>query len=287
MTVTAIHLTQVILDPEWMPPDDQHSWPELAELRADHVRLIEARREATGARSAIEDELRTLDADRREAIKDSYLDDEQQPDPKVYATARRKLVDRLAEAETQSRAALQAFGEHYEHSLFVISERCEGWLGDLDALASQREQRISEVEAELARLRREHEHSDHNLRHWVARTGGHASSNMGRGPTVTGEYPSDRYVPHPSDHIRYRDIPSRPPGSMPMPAGQASPDGPALEAWKDQSMRDNLTKDDGPKVPIANPNLNDDEPDTLWVHPSDPRVKEHGLAMATNESEDD
>src|SRR4051794_19637835 len=74
----------------WIPPADENPWEELAELRADHLRLLDARREASAERKEAEDELKSLDARREQAVKNAYLDDEEQTDPKAYQAERKK-----------------------------------------------------------------------------------------------------------------------------------------------------------------------------------------------------
>lgn len=164
-----------VWDPEWIPPADQHPWPELAEMRATHVRLRAAASQASDAIAAADRAVEALRDQRQATLKDSYRDGTEPEVAEDEYEFRRDAEDAAASARERASAVTEALVEFLDEATAVIAERRPEWLGDLDAIESERQSAVeaakralAEAEADLGTTRR--------LRHWVDRTGGVAAT---------------------------------------------------------------------------------------------------------------
>jgi hypothetical protein len=219
-------LAPAVWSTNWIPEDDQHPWPELAEMRATHVRLRAASAEATQEVSRIELELAELYAMRQEALKEGHRTGKEPKLPKRQRERRRELKAELEAAQEQAQAVMQATVEFLDEATATITSRREQWLGELAAIEAQDQaavaearRKLAEAEARLGRTAR--------LQHWVDRTGGSAAVLV-------------------QDHMVYTDIPIAAPQDDALSALTPERDG-----WIGNHMRESFSVSPDAPAPAA------------------------------------
>jgi Sec-independent protein translocase protein TatA len=212
-----------VWDIAWMPPEGQHPWPELAELRAEHVRLRTAVSECGRKVGQIESELETLQQERQEVLRDSYRTGKEPKPSKQERERRRKLEAELKTAQEHAQAAMSVFLEFLDEATATISIRREQWLGDLARVEAERQAEVDELERKL-RDARAGLGATARLTHWVDRTSGRVDRSTG-----------ELHPPNMMDHIAYAAIP------IPAPQDNAlSALSPEVDAWQRNHMRESL-----------------------------------------------
>jgi hypothetical protein len=206
-----------VVDPGWLPP--QGEVPELADLRADHDRLLAARAETGQAAFALrqrrEHELEAQRAAREQAL----LDGKDARLPKLTITEA-KLAAGVAEAEA-AQDALQSF---VQRAVTQVVERQSDLLSGLEAITREAEGKRAEAQAlldEAARM----EAGTKRLRNWLGRM---------TGESALGLYPYEQMeTPQPdSGDMTVRELweQANPPGYETVPLADSDlPDGPAIE----------------------------------------------------------
>lgn len=176
---------RALLHPGWLPPEDV--WPELGELREEHLRLLAAREQAVIEAVEVQHRHEAEDADRSTEIKTALLDGDGLADAEGTPSDERSAD--LTEARLRVEAATDALVEFLTMALAEVTERAPDWYARLDAHAA-------EVEAKREEARRLLAEADQNvggvqrMRHWLDR-------ESGKSPL--GHYPFDQMpVPQPS-----------------------------------------------------------------------------------------
>jgi hypothetical protein len=206
-----------VWDSAWIPPDDQHPWDELAELRETHVRLRAASTEAADAAGRADRALEALRRQRQEALVESYRVGVEPEVTEEQRARSRELAAEAAEAHERASAVMAATIEFLDEATATIATRREAWLGDLEGIEAERQadvqaarRALAEAEAKLGTTRR--------LRHWVDRTGGLAAQLAG-------------------EHIAYSAIPV--PAPQPNTLNALNGD---RDEWVDEQMREQLVR---------------------------------------------
>lgn len=157
-----------LADAGWLPPEGA-GWPELAELREQHQRLLARRDEVYAERTTLSDRFKAEDKARHEAQTAAFLADEpgELPDvtpPEEREAAHKALSDRM-------RALNSALDEFLRDAVALIEEHVTVWTGDLansrEAAAEQRR----EAERLLSAARAE-EVAAARAEQWLMRNGG-------------------------------------------------------------------------------------------------------------------
>ena len=207
-----------VVDPGWLPPQDEV--PELADLRADHDRLLAARADAGQTAFALrqrrEQELEAQRAAREQAL----LDGEDARLPKLTVTEA-KLAAAVADAEA-AQDALQSF---VQRAVMQVVERESDLLSGLDAITRDADGKRAEAQAlldEAARM----EAGTKRLRNWLTRV---------TGESALGLYPYEQMeTPGPDGgDMTVRELweQMNPPGfeTIPLVDSDVPPDGPTIE----------------------------------------------------------
>jgi hypothetical protein len=176
-----------VLDEGWVP--DVGDWPELAGLRADHVRLRQLSRNAASVVRAIEERHEAEDEARQAAMREAFAAGDESAVPPPPSAEERAAE--LREANERGKAAYAALMDHCETIIATLSERGEEWTGDLDRSDRELDDEIRAAEAKLRALQRRVGASA-RLRHWIERTRG------ATGPLVAAELIAYTTIPTPS-----------------------------------------------------------------------------------------
>jgi multidrug efflux pump subunit AcrA (membrane-fusion protein) len=159
-----------VADPGWLPPQDEV--PELADLRADHERLLAARSEASRAAFALRQRREQEVEAQRAARQQALLDGEAARLPKLTVTEA-KLAAAVSEAEA-AQDALQSF---VQRAVAQVVERESDLLTGLDKITREAEGKRTEAQALLDEAERM-EAGTKRLRHWLSRATGRSALGL-------------------------------------------------------------------------------------------------------------
>jgi hypothetical protein len=174
---------------DWLPPEDE--WPELAELRTEHERLLDARTEAWEAAGELTGRFSAEDEARSEEMKVA-LREGREPD-EVPVTSGEQRADESREAIALWDSATEVLVEFLQEATDEIADRAP----ELYAQLGQEER---EAEAKREEARRMLAEADRRVagitrkRHWLDR---------GSGASKLGHYPYEQMpipeAPAPTD----------------------------------------------------------------------------------------
>lgn len=183
---------------------------ELDELRAEHLRLLEARAEARGQGRALADRFEAEDEARKAALAADLAGEEAEV-PAVTPEAERRAA--LAPVQARFDAVNQALAEHGEAILATAESRREAWLADLAAVAAEDRARAEEALAVLAEVERNAVERE-RVAAWIDRLYGHRGERGGEvarwnSPRARLEPFSDFMAERGIDHDRLRALSAR------------------------------------------------------------------------------
>lgn len=130
-------------DPGWMPPPE--AWPELAELQAEHVRLLAVTREETAKLSKLHKQREDKEAARGNTMKAAFLAGKSPMDEKGKRAQTRLDLD-IEEARLRAEAATDALATFLTEAIAEIEHRAPEWYATLDSRRAD-----AEVKREAAR----------------------------------------------------------------------------------------------------------------------------------------
>lgn len=166
-----------LVQPNWLPPEDEA--PELAELRAEHVRLITLR--ADKARAAFELK-RKSDAEaqaRDDALREAYLEGADAtaglPDFTVYE-------DDLTEAGREYEAATDALQTFTQRATKQLAELAPDLITKLDARIAEEAEPLRRQALDLMARADAIEMNARRMRNWLSRADGGANVHLGHYP---------------------------------------------------------------------------------------------------------
>ncbi len=180
--------------PGWLP--DIETFPELAQARAEWMRLRDAW-QAAGERRRVAEAKIENDLKRRElALRDAYLAGEDAKlEPEDEA-----LKAQVVEARVQGQAALSAFLEHINRTIALVIERREAWFAAIDEYQLGIDEQIEALAQQAARLRTERGNFA-RFEHWVERTGGRVRPATAGRPGVNFCGADEPHAHHPYSEI--------------------------------------------------------------------------------------
>ena len=157
-----------LADAGWLPPGGA-GWPELAELREQHHRLLARREEVYAERRTLEERFKAEDKARHEAATAAFLAEEpgELPDvrpPEQREAARKALSDRM-------RALNSALDEFARRAVALIEEHVSDWTGDLANRRERAAEQCREAERLLSAARAE-EVAAARAEQWLLRNAG-------------------------------------------------------------------------------------------------------------------
>lgn len=135
-----------LLKPNWLPPADD--WPELAELRAEHERLLTARAEAWAAAQEVVGRHRAEDEARGEAMKVAVREN-REPEEVVLTPPEQREAER-SEALQRWEATTEALVEFLQTATSEIERRSPEFYAKLDEEASAADDLRQEAQRLLA-----------------------------------------------------------------------------------------------------------------------------------------
>lgn len=154
-------------NPGWLPDIDiDDVAPELADARAEYLRLRDAWQSARAERRELSIQIEQDESNRALALRDAYLtggDTTPQGESE-------DLKSRLAEAEARVQGATSAFLEHVNRTIGLVVTMHEVWLGSMEAYERDTDQKIQALLDEVMRLR-DTRRNFSRLQHWITRTG--------------------------------------------------------------------------------------------------------------------
>lgn len=155
-----------LLDPDWLP--DEQAWPELAELRREHVRLLGIARDAAESYSAVLARHESEDGARSDAMRQAFLSGGDHEDEAPDQEARAAEVN---EARVRAEAATDALVEFLTGAIAELQERAPQLYAELDGLALAAEAKREEAARLLAEAER-HVGEQARRRFWLDRISG-------------------------------------------------------------------------------------------------------------------
>jgi hypothetical protein len=168
---TLIWNNPALLMEEWLP--DPPPWPELAEMRLDHLRLLQERARLGSELSGLRQRFKDEDETRAEAMQAAYREGAAPELAEVTPPEERQSV--LAEAEAHATAANGALIDFLTEVLERLKAEQLAWLRRVESIElgiqEKREQArrlLAEADAEVGDVER--------LRSWLVRA---ASGRMG------------------------------------------------------------------------------------------------------------
>ena len=155
-----------LTQPNWLPPAD--AWPELAECRAEHERLLGIVASEQSAVSALERRFADEDKNHSASLRDAFLGGDE---PAQKATSPEDRAAQLAGARARATAATDALVASLENTLAEIAEKAPEWYdllvsrrADADAKREQARRLVAEADAVAAEIGR--------MRFWLDRESG-------------------------------------------------------------------------------------------------------------------
>jgi hypothetical protein len=143
---TLLENNTALLSPGWLPPGGD--WPELADLRAEHERLLVASVEASRAVAEVKRRHEAEDEQRGEAIKQAVLAGE---DPAATnGTAADERSAERAEAMLRYEAATDALVEFLAKAIAQIKEQASELYAALESRRAEAEAKRQEAQRLLA-----------------------------------------------------------------------------------------------------------------------------------------
>lgn len=190
-TVTITRLTGMEQGPAvwlegWLPDIDV--FPELTEARAQYLRLRDGWQAAGERARDLQARIEAADEQRRAAQREAIMRGESEPKVKDDGE---KLRAELAQAREHSRAAMEAYVEHVNQVIVLVSERSREWQAEIAAFDGSVDSQMRALMAQMAELRARRSHYA-RLTHWITRT------------VRGGEFPPE--------HFPYSEIPAPPSG---------------------------------------------------------------------------
>jgi hypothetical protein len=123
-------------DPGWLPPPE--AWPELAELRAEHERLLTVARQEAGKLSKLRKQQEDAEAARGEAMKAAFLAGND-PDAEKNRKAQTRLELDIAEARLRVEAATDALVAFLTEAIAEVERRAPEFYATLDSRRAEAE----------------------------------------------------------------------------------------------------------------------------------------------------
>lgn len=177
-----------LLKPNWLP--NEAAWPELAERRAQHERLLaaiaEVGQEALAARQR-HDAAEKAHADELQA---AFLEGRAPSEPEERQPPEARAAE-VADFERRASAARAALNQFLEETLAEIKERAPEWY----ALLSERQAEVEAKREEARRLLAEADASvgeAERMRFWLARATG--ESPLGQYPFAEMPVPAQSHT---------------------------------------------------------------------------------------------
>jgi hypothetical protein len=137
-----------LLRHDWLPPADV--WPELANMRREHERLLALREQEARALREIEERYETEDAARATELKASYLAGGNPADDGRQTEEERNTE--LVDARLRVEAATDALVTFLTEAISEIQVRAPGWYQTLEHRRAEAEARCVEVRKLLAEV---------------------------------------------------------------------------------------------------------------------------------------
>lgn len=183
---------------------------ELDELRAEHLRLLQARTEVQAQGRALGERFEAEDEARKAALA-AELAGEEAEGPDVTPDAERRAA--LAPVQARFEAVNQALAEHGETILATAESRREAWQADLAAVEAEDRARAEEALAVLADVERNAVERE-RVAAWIDRLYGHRGVRGGEvarwnSPRARLEPFSDFMAERGIDHDRLRALTMR------------------------------------------------------------------------------
>lgn len=183
--------------PSWLPPDGA-GWPELAELREQHQRLLVRQAKLYAARRELEAQFEQEDKGHRAAMAASFAADEPS-DHELTPPAEREAA--LTALNEQLRGASDVIDTFLRETVAVIEQRVTAWSGDLANRREGAAEQRREAERLLAEARAE-EVGVARLEQWLLRNAGvHERRPFRTIPSmrfVTWDFVNETFTPPPA-----------------------------------------------------------------------------------------
>jgi hypothetical protein len=183
---------------DWLPEDS--GWPELDALHAEHMRLLDRRKEAERACGDVRRRHESEDQARRDTLKAAFLAGHEANDLPDFTPAEERQAE-VDGAQEVWEAAVDAFAEFLRDAVATLAAHREEWFGALD-------ERAAEGDRKRAEARRLAEEADaaasqiERLRIWVDRSTG---GRLGHYPYGQLAAPPAEWLPQrPSEDERNR-----------------------------------------------------------------------------------
>ena len=185
---------QALLNFGWLPPAEDA--PGLAELRAEHERLLAARQDAFDNSVAVQQRYLDEDEARAEELRKAILEG-REPEANE-TTPPEEREDNLREGRLQAGAANDALVEFLERAIAEIRERDGELYGELEKVVSEAEGKRAEAQRLLAEAERAIAEAQ-RMHAWLDRT-------TGRAP-IKWHFPYEEMpIPQPSEPVDLESV---------------------------------------------------------------------------------
>lgn len=157
-----------LADAGWLPPGGA-GWPELAELREQHHRLLARREEVSAEHTTLEERFKAEDKARHEAATAAFLAEEPGELPEVTPPEEREAARKVL--SDRGRALASALDEFTRRAVALIEEHVTDWTGDLASRRERAAEQRREAEQLLSAARAE-EVAAARAEQWLLRNAG-------------------------------------------------------------------------------------------------------------------